>query len=130
MYRRRLVTALALVALGLGTSAALGAHNNARHTTYLTFSRPVGLPGVTLGAGTYIFEVPDLYGDHNIVRVLNRDRSMVLFTAFTDPVARPKGMSPDHPISLGESETGVAQPIQVWWPEGPVGRRFIYASPK
>ena len=130
MTCRRLATALALVALGLGTSASLGAHGNARHTTYLTFSRPVGLPGVTLAAGTYIFEVPDLYGDHNIVRVLKSDRSMVLFTAFTDSVARPDGMPITQAVSLGESEAGVAQPIRAWWPEGPSGHRFIYPSSK
>ena len=130
MYRRRLATAVALIALGIGTSASLGAHDNARHTTYLTFSRPVGLPGVTLAAGTYVFEVPDLYGDHNIVRVLNRDRSMVLFTAFTDAISRPRNMPASQVISLGESEAGTAQPISVWWPDGPVGRRFIYASAK
>ena len=51
----------------------------ASQTNRLTFSGPVGLPGVTLPRGTYTFEVIPLHPD--IVRVLSRDRSRVSFTA-------------------------------------------------
>jgi hypothetical protein len=59
---------------------------------HLTFSGPVGLPGVTLPGGTYTFEMIPLHSD--IVRVLSRDGLRVYFTGFTARVARPAGLSP------------------------------------
>jgi hypothetical protein len=95
---------------------------------YLTFSGPVALPGVTLGRGTYIFEVPEATGDHNLVRVSSRDRKTVYLTAFTTMVNRPAGMKQDQAVSLGEAPANSPQPIAVWWPEDSAGRQFIYAE--
>ena len=50
---------LACGAIILGVSMATSvAGNSLGSTNLLTFSGPVALPGVTLGAGTYAFEVP------------------------------------------------------------------------
>jgi hypothetical protein len=124
--RKSLVTALAVVVLGLATaSIRAGA---ASHTTYLSFNRPVSLPGVSLGSGTYIFEVPDAAGDHSLVRVLSRDRKIVYFTAFTHSVNRPAGVKRDRAISFAEGSPNLPQPIAVWWPEDSAGRQFVYAK--
>ena len=62
-FRKPLVTALAVVLLAGASIVPTGAHANATHKMYLTFNRPVALPGVSLGTGTYIFEIPDATAD-------------------------------------------------------------------
>jgi hypothetical protein len=49
--------------------ASSSAWGTERRTDYLTFNGPVGLPGVGLARGTYIFELADPGGDLSIVRV-------------------------------------------------------------
>lgn len=94
---------------------------------YLTFNAPVGLPGVGLAPGTYIFELADPAVNLSIVRVSSRDRSMVYFMAFTELVPRPAGMRRDPAVSFGEALPGTPLPITVWYPaDGSEGRRFIY----
>jgi len=124
--RKPLVTAVALVVLGLTTAASTGASLDANHTMYVTFNRPVSLPGVTLGSGTYIFEAPESTGDHNLVRVLSRDRRIVILTTFTRAVPRTPGMAREQVVSLGEASTTAAPTINVWWPHNSMGRQFIY----
>ena len=103
------------------------AMGNAERTAYLTFSQAVRLPGVALGAGTYIFEVADPHTRGDVVRVLSRDRKKSYFLGFTNPIAKPRGLNSDAMISLGESGPGVAPPITAWWPMGEeTGREFIY----
>lgn len=123
--RKRLVTAVAAAILGLVTTVSIGASATDSHTMYLTFNRPVALPGVSLGSGTYIFEMPELSG-HNVVRVLSRDGKINLFTGLTHQVDRPAGLKRDHVISFAEAPPNIPQPIAVWWPEGLAGRQFIY----
>jgi hypothetical protein len=123
--RRRLGAALAAVILGLAAEASIGASAIEKHTMYLTFNQPVSLPGVSLGSGTYIFELLDQSG-HNVVRVLSRDRKMNHYTGLTYSVTRPRDLKPGHAISFAEAAANVPQPIAVWWPEGLDGRQFIY----
>ena len=132
MTRRKLLAAVAGVAL-LGLSApATRAHENENandldRLTYVKFNRPVALPGVALGAGTYIFELPDPIGAWSVVRVSSQDRRTVYLTAFTRVVDRPKGLSPNQVISFAEAAPNVPQPIRVWWlPNDSTGREFIY----
>ena len=100
----------------------------ASQTNHLTFSGPVGLPGVTLPRGTYTFEVIPLRPD--IVRVLSRDGSRVYFTGFTTRVARPAGLGADRLVTLTEMPRGVAPRIEAWYPVGQsTGSRFIYPDP-
>jgi len=129
LARTKLAAALAVVMVGalLGTSTR--ADDNPKKTTYLTFSAPVALPGVTLGTGTYIFELPEPEGAWNAVRVLSRDRSIIYYTGFTRPVNRPAGMSRAQAITFAEAQPNVARPIAVWWPQNEsTGRQFVYAK--
>ena len=120
--RRSLVATCGAMILMLAMSA--GGHAAASRT-YVTFSSPVSLPGVTLGSGTYVFERTGVAQD--LVRVTNKDNHIVYLTAFTKEVARPRDMKLDVSIVLGESPSGVARPIKVWFPEHSLtGREFIY----
>ena len=131
MTRRKLLATLAGVALvGLTGPVSTHAHENANdldRMTYLRFTRPVRLPGVELGAGTYIFELPDAMGAFDVVRVSSQDRRTVYYTAFTRIVDRPRGLPSGQPISFGEARPNTPLPITAWWPSGEsTGREFIY----
>jgi hypothetical protein len=117
--------ALAMLVLALVQHVAAG--TIADRTTYLTFSRSVRLPGVTLDAGTYVFELADPINAAGVVRVLSGDRRTSYFMAFTNATERPRGLRLDASVSLGESAGGVAPPIGAWFPIGErTGRQFIY----
>jgi len=114
---------VSLVAIGGRTSGeSLGAD-----TTYLTFNRAVALPGVALGAGTYIFELASPNGDHSLVRVSSRDRKKIYLTAFTNAIERPSNMPEDQMVTFGEASASAPPPITAWYPSGSsTGRAFIY----
>jgi hypothetical protein len=117
--------AIAMFVLVLVQHVAAGTF--AERTTYLTFSRSVRLPGVTLDAGTYVFELADPYNAAGVVRVLSGDRRKSYFMGFTNATERPRGLRLDASVSLGESAGGVAPPITAWYPIGErTGRQFIY----
>jgi hypothetical protein len=111
---------LALIQPGAATGTA-------QQTAYLTFSQPVRLPGISLGAGTYIFEVANPNARGNVVRVLSRNRKRAYYLGFTNAIAKPRDLGGDATVSLGESRPGTAPPITAWWPTGDhTGREFIY----
>jgi hypothetical protein len=117
------VAALGAVAVLIG--ASLHARANASDTTYLTFSRAVSLPGVTLPAGTYIFERVD-QNIPSIVHVLSRDRKTVYLMAFTTPIARPDSLG-SRVVLLGEAAAGATPKVRAWFPIGDnVGHQFNY----
>ena len=133
MTRRRLLATVAAVALlGFSAPGAIRAHeaanaNDLDRLTYVRFNRPVALPGVALGAGTYIFELPDAIGASDVVRVSSLDRRDDYLTAFTRIVERPAGMNPNQVVSFGEAAASAPQPITAWWlPHESTGRQFIY----
>jgi hypothetical protein len=91
----------------------------------LTFSGPVGLPGITLPGGAYTFELLPLRPD--IVRVHSRDGSMLYFTGFVTHVERPRSLRADRLVTFAETPRGVAPRIDIWYPIGAsVGHQFIY----
>ena len=116
------------MAIGVATIVMLatstGGHAAASRT-YLTFSAPVALPGVTLGSGTYVFEMTGVSRD--LVRVTGRDNQIVYLTAFTNEVARPSDATLVGGVLFGERPSGTPQPIKAWFPEhSRTGREFIY----
>ena len=111
---------LSLIAVASGDAAS----TVATRTTHLTFNGPVGLPGVSLGTGTYTFLVIESHPD--IVRVQSHDGSAVFFTGFVN-APRPAGLRPDRAVTFAESPRGVPQRIDTWYPTGTsTGRQFIY----
>ena len=94
--------------------------------TRITFSGPVALPGVTLGAGTYEFEFANADTGRNVVLVRNKNRR-VCYLGLTNRVERPAGLRTNQLVLLGESPRGVPPPIKSWYPDGgSAGREFMY----
>ena len=128
MWKRRLFVVLATVG-ALTAAVSAGTIIDQTRLTYMTFSGRVGLPGVTLPAGTYRFELADPNVSLNIVRVRSKAGSTIYFMGFTDKVERPDGLPAGPHISLGEVPRGAAAPILAWYPEGETfGHRFRYPA--
>ena len=110
--------------LGLAVSAYSIGWADSLHRDYITFSGTVALPGVTLPAGTYRFEVPML-GATDVVSVSSQDGKKVYLTQFTRVVDKPRGNN-GH-VMLGEAAPGTAPQVKAWFPiGGDSGRQFIY----
>jgi hypothetical protein len=113
--------ALALVLAGVSSAAS----PITGRPTHLTFSAPVGLPGVSLPAGTYTFLT--LEGRPDIVRVQSHDGTAVHYTGFTRIVPRPRDARMDRAVTFSEVPRGQPARINIWYPEGSTtGRQFVY----
>jgi hypothetical protein len=126
LVRRIVHTLCGVVLLGVLATSSTGAMDS-RRTTHFTFSGPVQLPGVTLAAGTYTFEVANPDSGSDIVRVSSRDRSKVYALKFTRFVDRERTGKLNATISLGETSAGNPPPVKAWYPQFETrGREFIY----
>jgi hypothetical protein len=107
--------------------AASGAHADEwNKKTYLTFSGPVQIPGATLPAGTYLFQLADPDNARHVVMVASKDGTKVYGMFITIPNDRLD--TPDENVVLfGESPAGTPQAVQAWWYPGErVGEEFVY----
>lgn len=95
---RMLAVAVAVVL----AAASIHAYSPSRRTE-LTFNGPVALPGVTLAAGRYTFEIAT--ADGNTV-VLVKNQYGPVFMRFTEPVERPAGMPRNVAVRFGEVAAG------------------------
>ena len=100
--------------------------NDCNKLTYLTFSAPFALPGVTLPAGTYRFSHPDCATDDDTLRVSSQDGSKVFATLLTIPEERPTRS--DQPVVVfAEMPHGAPDAIKAWfYPGAAVGDELIY----
>ena len=89
-----------------------------------TFSGPVTLPGVTLGAGSYLFRVPA--PSRNVVQVLSADGAKIYGTFFAIGAHTP--VRPEEPeVRFMETRSSVPHAIRTWWyPGDSTGFEFIY----
>jgi hypothetical protein len=94
--------------------------------TFLTFSGPVQLPGITLPAGTYQFKLADPEFGRRVLQVWDKDGSKLLTTLLTIPDQRMKPT--DKPVVMfGERPTGEPQAIRAWfYPNETYGQEFVY----
>jgi LPXTG-motif cell wall-anchored protein len=124
---KKLGMACAAALLALAIAAPVGAQGTtAGHITYFTFSQPVRLPGVTLPAGRYLFQLADLPGSRNIVQVFAGDRSKILTTLIAISTERMQP-SDDPEIRFMEAPAGAPPPIRTWWYPGlTIGHEFVY----
>ena len=84
-----------------------------RSEQVLSFSGPIGIPGVGLAPGTYIFQ----RFDPGLVRVLSSDLSKVYATFFVTPVERTEGLSHTQ-VTFMRSSKGSPLQLAAWFPAG------------
>ena len=94
--------------------------------TFLTFSGPVQVPGVTLPAGTYTFKLADLSGNRHVVQIFDKEEKKIYTTLLAIPDQR---LTPsDKPVVLfAERAAGTPQAIKAWfYPGETIGNEFVY----
>ena len=127
LVRKVVNTLCGVVLLGVLATSVTGASFNASRTTHFTFSGAVQLPGVTLPAGTYTFEVVNTNSGSDVVSVMSRDRSKLYLLKLTRAIYRPSASTLKAIITFGETPAGTPPPVKAWYPESETrGREFIY----
>ncbi len=99
---------------------------NTNQRTFLTFSAPVELPGVTLPAGRYLFKLADSPSNRHIVQVLSDDEQKMYATILAIPAQRaePEG---ENVVTFGERPAGAAPAVKLWfYPGDTIGQEFVY----
>jgi hypothetical protein len=76
---------LALTALTLAVSALPTRADESNKLTYLTFSAPIDLPGISLPAGKYRFELADTQESRRVIKVSNGEGTKVFAMLLTMP---------------------------------------------
>jgi hypothetical protein len=120
--------ASAMLALPL-TAAAQGPANQ---DTFFTFSQDVELPGKTLPAGKYFFQLMDSPSNRHIVKVMSEDRKELHATLLAIPyysTNRPSDKPEVRFMETPAQASGAAgtNAIKIWfYPGNSTGHEFIY----
>lgn len=123
----RSVKMLAALCAALLFVASAGAGTLSSRLNILTFSGSVALPGTSLSAGTYAFELADPFAGGDVVVVRSGDRRQVFYLGMTQRVERPANLPTDRAVTFGESGHGAPPPITAWYPIGEShGYEFLY----
>ena len=128
--RKAALACVASAVLVLPLSAA--AQGPANQDTFFTFSQEVELPGKTLPAGKYFFQLADSPSNRHIVKVMSEDRKQIHATLLAIPYYSNERPSDEPQVRFMETP---AQPsgaagtnaIKIWfYPGNPTGHEFIY----
>jgi hypothetical protein len=94
--------------------------------TYLTFSGPVQVPGVTLPAGTYMFKLADPESGRRAIQIWDEKGSKLYTTLLTIPDEQMEAKD-DPVVMFTERPIGIPQAIKSWfYPGDRIGQEFIY----
>ena len=118
------VVCCAAALAALTTASARGDDFNKK--TFLTFSGPVQIPGTTLPAGTYVFQLADLESNRHVVQIFGKEDGKLIATFLTIPDT--KLVPPSNPVVMFEERPrGMPQAIKAWWyPGDTTGDEFVY----
>jgi hypothetical protein len=133
--KENLMRALTIVgsAIALAACLAIGAQAQdtaqVRRLTILSFSSAVQVPGATLPAGKYRFEMADESNAPHVVRVSTEDGQKVLATFSTIPrtIATRDLRDQETLIMFAERPAGAPQAAREWfYPGRSIGEEFVY----
>jgi hypothetical protein len=121
----RVITSLTCaVALTLALAPGARADENDR-LTYMTFSGPVQIPGVTLAAGTYTFKIADTQSNRHVVQVFTKDDNKLITTLMTIPNERLEPVK-DTFVMFAERPAGTPVAVKAWfYPGRSIGEEFL-----
>jgi len=98
---------------------------NTQKRTFLTFSAPVEMPGVTLQAGTYVFKIADT-PSRNVVQVFDKDEKDIIGQWLYVSAERPQ-VTGETVVTFKETREGTTPAVQFWYyPGEKIGKEFIY----
>ena len=129
--RKAALACVASAVLVLPLSAA--AQGPANQDTFFTFSQEVELPGKTLPAGKYFFQLADSPSNRHIVKVMSEDRKQLHATLLAIPYYSNERPSDEPQVRFMETpaqaSSGAAgtNAIKIWfYPGNSTGHEFIY----
>ena len=123
---RLFVSGVATVALVVVMTPAPASGVTYDKLAYLTFSAPVQIPGVTLGAGTYRFHLANPETSRNVLQVLSSDGSVVYAMFHTIPDSR-TALTEDPTVTYRETPAGVSPAVRSLFYGGEHrGYEFVY----
>jgi len=96
-------------------------------TTYLTFDAPVSLPGKTLPAGTYRFQLADPTDSRKVVSVYDKagTKPYGMFLTIADKMQKPQS---EPVIMFKETAAGNPVAVKAWfYPGESTGYEFVYS---
>ena len=129
-FLRHISIACVVAAVCVFAVTLTDAATTAARTTSFTFSTPIGLPGVVLPPGAYIFEIANPGSAGDVVRVFDRKRSTIYLGALTRRTTRQPSDGLDAAIVLGEARPSVPRRVQAWYTAGHTsGHEFLYLKP-
>jgi hypothetical protein len=98
--------------------------------TILTFNKPVEVPGMVLGPGSYDFKLLDSSSDRNIVEISSADGSHVYENVLAIPAYR-LDTSDKTVVTFEERAKGAPDAIAMWfYPGDNSGEEFVYQNAK
>jgi len=111
-------------------STASAQDSNVNQRTYLTFSGPVQMPGVTLPAGKYVFRLADT-ALHNVMQVFDGEEKHIIGQWFFVPANRTteeQSRADGKPVVMfREMPEGMTPAIHYFfYPTDLTGKEFIY----
>ena len=129
--RKAALACVASAMLVLPSNAA--AQGPVNQDTFFTFSQSVELPGKTLPAGTYFFQLADSPSNRHIVKVMSQDRRELHATLLAIPYYSTDRPSDEPQVRFMETPAQAANgaagtnAIKIWfYPGTSTGHEFIY----
>ena len=117
------LTCAAVIALAMVPGVRADEHDR---LTYMTFSGPVQVPGVTLAAGTYTFKLADIETNRHVVQIFNKDDNKLITTVMTIPNDRLDPAN-DTFVMFAERPAGTPVAVKAWfYPGRSIGEEFLY----
>jgi hypothetical protein len=125
---RRIQTTITAACAALALTAGLATAQTVPpdRLTYVTFSGPVSVPGMTLPAGTYEFKIIDSNTNRNVVQIFNREGTKLFTTLLAVPATRmePTG---DPVITFKETPSDRPPAVHYWYYAGDLaGNELVY----
>ena len=125
-----LAAAMFTAAFFAATTSVSAQDSNVDQRTYLTFSGPVQMPGVTLPAGKYVFKLAPT-ALHNVMQVFDGEEKRIIGQWFFVPVERTteeQSKADGKPVVMfREMPEGVTPAVHYfYYPTDLRGKEFIY----
>jgi hypothetical protein len=126
MTRVKLIATACVTAVLLMVNVAAAQDFNTNERTFLTFSAPVELPGITLQPGTYLFRLADSQSNRHIIQVLSQDEKQIHATILAIPAERLE-VTGENVVTFKETAEGRTPAVQYWYyPGDKIGHEFLY----
>ena len=115
--------ALAIATMFMATGARADEYTK---QTFLTFSGPVQVPGMTLPAGTYMFKLADPDSGRRAIQIWDEKGTKLFTMLLTIPDEQPEPKD-DPVVMFSERPSGAAPAVKSWfYPAERTGYEFIY----